>query len=318
MPADSRIPSSDFPLVSVVVPVWNASRFLREALESVRSQTYTRIEVILVDDGSSDDSPSICREFCRADSRFHLFSQENSGVSAARNFGIDRAAGKWITFMDADDEMMPDCIGTLLAASYVSRSKIIVGDFSRKRPVYDPDVKEARFTVIDSDMAIIYGLYQKYRINNPWGVLFDKSVFKGNASLHFCSGRYEDLDLFYRAFDRVDKICLVDKVVYYYRDTPGSFINNWSDSRLDVLDVTDRMVEYFRGRDPRLLRAAHDRRFSAHFNMLLEMTRHGIADRKQKERCLQVIKERRWHELTDRNVRLKNKLGALLSYFFLW
>lgn len=301
-------------LVSVIVPVWNAETYLHEALESLRSQSFTNIEVIMVDDGSTDASASICREFCDKDFRFRLISQPNAGVSSARNRGIEEAVGEWIAFMDADDVMLPDGIMTLMAAHEASGARIVVGDYCRKMPDSHSPRENGRMTVVSSEEAVIMGLYQKFILNNPWGVLFHRSVFKSLRPLRFRICRYEDLDLFYRAFDRVENICLVDEKVYFYRDTPGSFLNTWSDSRLDVLDVTDRIVEYYSGRDPRLLRAAEDRRFSAHFNMLMEMTHYRVDDPRQMERCKRVIKEYRRAELKDRNVRMKNKIGALLSY----
>ena len=167
---------------------------------------------------------------------------------------------------------------------------------------------------VPSDAAILIGMYQMRILNNPWGMLFHSSIFKTKPSLRFRNCRYEDLDLFYQAFERTEKVCILDRSVYFYRDTPGSFINTWSNARLDVLDVTDRMVIHMAERSPALLRAANDRRFSAHFNILVEMLRNDIDNPEQKDRCLKVIKEQRLNELFDGNVRLKNKLGALMSY----
>lgn len=301
-------------LISVVVPVYNATRYLREALESLCQQTYANFEAILVNDGSTDDSESICMEFCETDNRFHLISQKNSGVSAARNTGIDTFHGEWIAFMDADDLMMPDTLETLLAAATKSNVRIAIGNYTRSI-VKNLQPRTCNQQTIPSEKAIEIGLYQKRILNNPWGVLFHKYIFNGEMPLRFRKCRYEDLDLFYQAFERSDKICILDQIVYYYRDTPGSFINTWSESRLDALDVTDRMVQHYQDKNTELLKAATDRRFSAHFNILMEMERHNIDNPIQKERCWKVIKNQRFTELTNPNVRLKNKLGALISYF---
>lgn len=303
-------------LVSIVMAVWNASPYLRQALESLRAQTHGEIEVIMVNDGSTDSSEEICRDYCEADSRFILVSQVNRGVSAARNAGLEMAVGDWIAFMDADDVMMPDAIEMLLDTALTSRAGIVIGGYSRVRKIPDEIGtidRTPRFEVADSATAIQIGLYQKKILNNPWGVLFYKDIFKDGSPLRFNSGRYEDLDLFYRAFERVEKVCILDNVVYFYRDTPGSFINRWSEARKDVLDVTDRMVSHFRNH-PKLLKAAEDRRFSAHFNILMEMLRYGVDDDETSRRCLEVIKRQRHQELTDPNVRIRNKLGALVSY----
>ncbi|MDE7350173.1 MAG: glycosyltransferase [Muribaculaceae bacterium] len=299
--------------ISVIVPVYNAEKWLRDALASLQSQTYTDFEVILVDDGSNDGSAAICKEYCEDDPRFRLIIQSNEGVSAARNAGINHAIGDWIAFMDADDMMPADALDTMMTAALKSGAGIVAGGYTRGIPHHMPKGK-GKYLTVPSDTAILMGLYQKRILNNPWGMLFKADIFKGDAPLRFRKCRYEDLDLFYQAFERTDKVCILDRIVYYYRDTPGSFINTWSNARLDVLDVTDRIVAHMEQRTPELLRAAQDRRFAAHFNMLVEMTRHGIENPRQLERCLEVIKEQRVKELTDGKTRLKNKLGALISY----
>ncbi|MDE6290351.1 MAG: glycosyltransferase [Muribaculaceae bacterium] len=299
--------------ISVIIPVYNAERWLRDALASLQAQSYADFEAILVDDGSTDCSAAICKEFCGEDVRFRLVSQPNAGVSAARNSGLDRARGEWIAFMDADDVMPPDALAVLMDNAVKSGAGIVAGRYVREIPERVPK-GEGHSMTVPSDTAILIGLYQKRILNSPCGVLYRTSVFSGGRPLRFRNCRYEDLDIFYQAFERTDKVCILDRTVYFYRNTPGSFINTWSDARLDALDVTDRMAEHMRHRSPALFRAAQDRRFSAHFNMLSEMMRHKVDNQKQINRCLDVIKAQRFNELTDRNVRFKNKLGALLSY----
>lgn len=300
-------------MISVIVPVFNAEEWLRVALESLKLQTYTDFEAILINDGSTDQSERICREFCDSDSRFRLLNQANAGVSAARNLGLDKARGEWIAFLDADDALPEDALERLMWFARESKAAIIAGRYLRGLSDYTRS-DSSNSIVVSSEEAILTGLYQKRILNSPCGILFRSCIFNDNPILRFRKCRYEDLDIFYRAFERAEKICLTDKITYFYRDTPGSFINTWSDARLDVLDVTDRMVDHMKGRSERLLRAAEDRRFSAHFNMLMEMERHKVENAAQKKRCLNVIKEQRLNELTDCNVRLKNKLGALFSY----
>lgn len=305
-------------LISVIIPVYNAAQWLSDTLDSLTSQSHTDFEVIMVDDGSTDNSSEICSRHCAADSRFRLVRQKNSGVSAARNSGIKEAQGEWLCFMDADDIMPPDALKNLFDSAAVSGTKIVVGNYIRgnKKSFKFPPPSSAPLPlqVLSSEDAIVAGLYQKRILNNPWGVIWHESIFKSPAPLRFRECRYEDLDLFYRAFERTDRICILDRTVYFYRDNPASFINTWSHARLDALDVTDRIVENMADKSIRLQRAARDRRFSAHYNMLLLMLRHGINLPEQRRRCLEVIRRYRRSELLDSNVRIKNKLGALISY----
>lgn len=300
-------------MISVIVPVYNGGKWLGEALESLKGQTYGDFEAIIVDDGSTDNSAAIAKNICDRDSRFRLITQSNAGVSAARNHGMDLASGEWIAFMDADDIIPPDALEVMIRHAQKSGAGIVAGGYVRGIPSKLP-TGMGHSTTVASETAILIGLYQKKILNNPWGMLFKASVFKEEKPLRFRKCRYEDLDLFYQAFERVENVCILDRIVYFYRDTPGSFINTWSEARFDVLDVTDRMAQHFTDYSPALLRAANDRRFSAHFNILVEMMRHGIDNPEQRERCIKVIKEQRLKELADLNVRIKNKLGALASY----
>ncbi len=103
--------------VSVILPCYNGARYLSECLESVLAQTMTDLEVIVIDDGSKDKSAEIAEKYARADSRIQVLKQENRGVSAARNVGLDHASGEWVTFVDCDDRLPPDALEVLLASA---------------------------------------------------------------------------------------------------------------------------------------------------------------------------------------------------------
>ena len=101
-------------MISIIVPVYNVESYLKECLESIRHQSYTDIEVILVNDGSTDSSKEICERFCQADSRFRLINQENKGLSAARNRGVKESVGEYIMFVDSDDVINTKVLEVLL------------------------------------------------------------------------------------------------------------------------------------------------------------------------------------------------------------
>src|SRR5690606_27364966 len=101
------------PKVSVIIPVYNAEKYLRECLDSVLAQTFTDFEVLLINDGSTDASGKICDEYAEKDSRIKVFHKENGGVSSARNLGLDNAKGEWISFVDSDDTIEQETLATL-------------------------------------------------------------------------------------------------------------------------------------------------------------------------------------------------------------
>lgn len=96
------------PKVSIIVPVYKAEKYLNRCIDSILAQTFTDWELLLIDDGSTDRSGDICDEYAKKDTRIRVFHKENGGVSSARNLGLDSAQGEWVTFIDADDYILPD------------------------------------------------------------------------------------------------------------------------------------------------------------------------------------------------------------------
>lgn len=303
------------PLVSVVIPAYNASEYLEDCIDSVSRQSYRPIEIIVIDDGSTDDTGAIVSRLARSDGRIRLISVENGGVSRARNIGIEVSTGEFVTFVDADDLIHPLAIEAMVEAAQSEGAQVCITSFEKgdKAPAFKGRAPKSRSEIYNYREAMEAALYQRRLLNSPWGVLIKRELL--TPERRFREGtRYEDLDAFYRMYEGVEKIVYLPYPYYFYRDNPGSFLNKWSDSRLDVLEVTDRMVEFFRAKYPELLPAALDRRFSAHYNMLLLMYRHRIDNSGALEKCLLVVREGRLHALRNPRVRLKNKLGALLSY----
>ena len=106
-------PNNEFPLVSIVVPIYNSASYLSRCLDSILKQTFTKWECILINDGSTDNSSEIAQNYVARDSRFGLYSQGNRGLSAARNLGLDHAKGKWLACVDSDDELQPEYLEVL-------------------------------------------------------------------------------------------------------------------------------------------------------------------------------------------------------------
>ncbi len=310
---EDRMQTTATPKVSVIVPAYNAAEYLAECLQSIADQTMGDFEAIVVDDASTDSSPEIIRRFAADDSRFRLLSVSHGGVSRARNSGMDAARGEYICFVDADDRCLPTMFERMLDTLTVNEAQICVCDFI-KDTRFDTAAasKPAKSEVFDYDGAMKAALYQKRILNNAWGVLFTRETV---SDKRFRNGiRFEDLDAFYRFFEGADRIVYLPEKLYFYRQHPSSFLHRHTSKRLDVLDVTDRLAEYMASRHPSLVRAAADRRFSAHFNILMLLLAGHINDPASERRCIEVIRSLRMSELTDPNVRLKNKCGALASY----
>lgn len=299
--------------VSIIIPVYNGERYLEECLSSIEHQTHPDMQVIIVNDGSTDGSEEIANSFCRRDARFELINIANSGVSKARNVGIEKARGKYITFVDADDCLQPVAMERMIGLLEKRNAKVCICGFSKGEEFKAEEIAERRPEEYSYAKAMKRALYQSRIMNSAWGSVFETSLLR--PRVRFREGiRYEDLDAFYRFYEKADKILFINEALYFYREHKSSFTQLWSIERLDVLDVTDRMVEYFQERYPQLRRAASDRRFSAHFNILMLLLRNNITDKFALRRCYNVIKENRFKAILDPHVRLKNKLGAILSF----
>ena len=317
---DAAIPA---PEVSVIIPAYNAEKYLAECLESVGSQTERNLEIIVVDDGSTDGTAAIVAGFAEADPRLRLIRQPNSGPGPARNTAIAAARGRYLAFVDADDLLLPHALEHMLAAARRHDATMVIARMA-KGPRLLPkwlqaDAEENPSSrVVDYVECLNLALFQHITATSMWGALMRRELFD---DMQLRGIYYEDLDLTYRLMINAGRIVLTSALVYFYRQHSSSIIHTLSRARFDVLDVVDRMVGYIGRECPQALRAAESRRFAAHCNaysMLLHAPEGMLtpAERTSIERrCLAAIRQYRFQELFGRRTRLRNRLGALLAYF---
>lgn len=305
--------------ISIIVPAYNVERYVNDCLESIATQTYSNLEVIVVNDGSTDSTRTIIENFISNDNRFTLKSIDNSGLSAARNTGISLATGDWYLFVDSDDLLPANAIETLVDVIdyHQNKNKIILdvvcGSFDR---FVDEPTKTNRPSVshlISGKDATLNILYQTESTLNTsaWGKLFNAKLWQ---NVSFPIGKlYEDLETIPQIIKDVDIVATTEAIVYHYRITEGSILSTMTPKRFDVLDATQNLIDSFTF-DKELKRAAEDRQLSAAFNMLMLMGKSGFNEEKATERCAEIIRKYRYSSLIDNKVRLKNKAGILLSY----
>lgn len=308
-------------MISVIIPVYNAEDFLEEAILSVFSQTYTDWELILVDDGSTDHSPVICDDIASDNSKVKVIHKKNGGLSSARNAGLERASGEYITFLDADDMLTPESLHVMLLSSEQAKADIVCGETKKFSHSFSPaDMSSSgsgsAIREFNPIKAIEEILYQRSIDNSAWGKLYKANLWK---TIRFRENiGYEDLDVFYIVFRGANKIIKIENTVYLYRQHGGSYLHNFTPRRADVLEVTERLTDYMRTYNESLLPAARSRQLSANFNILGLIAanngrRNDITNRIADE-CWEKIKELRSESLRNPNVRLKNKIGIIVSY----
>lgn len=299
------------PEVSIIVPVYNAERFLKECVESVLAQSFTDWELLLVDDGSTDISGEICRHYSELDKRIKVITKPNGGLSSARNAGLDKAAGDYVFFLDSDDELYPHSISCLYDIAENYNVDLAAGRYARMVTKPDSTGVIGTARLVDSRDLCIRILYRRGGVDNSaCAKLYRRSLFDG---LRFYKGWYEDLEIFHKVMLRANNVGLTDSVVYFYRDNPSSFINKWSEGRRDAVKVTREIVGHYAD-DPVLRKAALNRYFRANYNLLLALLRHRPDDTAAINDCYTNVKALRRTVLTDPHSRFKTGAGALLSY----
>ena len=248
------------PLVSIIVPVYNAEKYLNRCVDSILSQTMTDFELLLIDDGSKDNSGRICDEYAEKDARVRVFHKPNGGVSSARNLGLDNAKGKWITFVDADDRCSCNYLEHLLSKVDDDTDLIIsyavicdsTGEKAEVYPEYRVNATNFERLFVDSDM---------HWHTSPWAKLYRASIIYEN-SLRFNEMMHigEDADFLFSFMLITDKIYVSSDTDYYYTcDVSGSLTKriNTIDSEIasyrTILCLVNRTIQQKNIKDNRSL-----------------------------------------------------------------
>lgn len=233
--------------ISVIVPVYNGGKYIKKCLYDLMNQTYKKYEVIIIDDGSTDETPEICKSICKKDSRFKYFYQKNSGVSAARNLGIDLSEGQYIVFVDADDTVSIHLLEYLYQGIKEFDATISICG-SEKTSVRDKSFYEGEphYVIMEND-TLLEELYDEddMKLWCVWGKMYASSLFD---KIRFERGRmYEDVDIVYRILSKADKVVNCREVYYHYYSNPDSATKKtYSLKRLDQLWATERLIEFLK------------------------------------------------------------------------
>jgi len=208
------------PKISVIVPIYNVEQYLLRCIDSILAQTFTDFEVLLIDDGSTDNSGKICDEYAKKDNRIRVFHKENSGVSAARNLGLREAVGKFICFCDSDDEMRDCYLQTLISIEEKTDADMVVGTFSS----YVVNVKR-RLSFVLKDKTYSRGelglllcdLRQKGSLGVPWNKLFKANIIKKHyVSFDVTLDSYEDEVFNLEYLQYTNKVTTTHIIIYDY------------------------------------------------------------------------------------------------------
>jgi len=325
--------SENIPLVSIIVPVYQAEAFLKKSVDSILSQTLSDIEIILVDDGSTDDSGKICDEIAANDKRVRVIHKENGGQSSARNVGIDKAIGKYIGFMDNDDFLYPDMCMYLYENAEQNNAEISAGSFITKNElgIISHDTHTQKKHVYDNVHGVREYLSREIVDIYVWTKLYRRD-FLNQHHIRFEEGRSDEDWLFnHAAFFAAQKTVMQDKPVYDYLERANSTCRTFHKKELHkYLDDTcyrlNKIENDVKNNYPSFLILSKIQTIKACFNMLFV-----VSKQQHKEECEPyytwiknylrknakvVIKERRHWGMSWGGVILGAYLPANL-YFYL-
>ena len=204
------------PKISIIVPVYNAEKYLHRCIDSILTQTFSDFELLLIDDGSTDKSGQLCNEYASKDNRVKVFHKQNGGVSSARNLGLDNAKGEWIAFVDSDDSVMNTYLSELISSNdvdlVVSGVRFINGNTSLLPPVALINIKENQ-GLLDEQLCYSY-------FRTPWSKLFKNRIIQ-LYSLRFSSFLRigEDTDFVLRYLYEIKTLEFIPVSSYCYNDS---------------------------------------------------------------------------------------------------
>ena len=207
------------PTVSIIIPVYNTEKWLQRCLESVLAQSFQNYEVILIDDGSSDLSPAILDNYASKDSRFRVFHEKNRGSSLARQFGISKARGNWLVFVDSDDDVHPLYLQHLFEAASQNGTSMAICDMQK----VSNDSIPAEIKTIDTiilDQQSLHMRFFKYQFWGFGGKIYKKELFN---DIYFPPYNInEDYVVMAQIFTHQKRVAYIPEALYYYRNNPNS------------------------------------------------------------------------------------------------
>ncbi|MBY6060311.1 glycosyltransferase family 2 protein [Microbacterium esteraromaticum] len=233
-------------LVSVIVPVYNIETLVGACVRSLLQQTYRELEILLVDDGSTDESTRICEEFAASDPRVKVLRKRNGGLSDARNHGIERACGSLLTCVDGDDLVASDYIENLLRPFEDSSVDVSTIGFIRVLEGYEPPVTirptTVKHRVLDTTDALEKLFLQQGITTSAWGKLYRRELFDG---IRYPIGSiHEDLPVTFRLFAKADAVAVVDATGYYYVQRETSITGRADFTRrLEAIEFAEQAVD---------------------------------------------------------------------------
>ena len=300
-------------LISIIVPVYNVERYLEKCVNSIINQTYKNLEIILVDDGATDSSGNMCDELAKSDNRIKVYHKENGGLSDARNYGVERATGDYIGFVDSDDYIDSEMYEKLYEA--IKKENVDVAECSLK-VIYPGKIElftdEKYYKVLGKTEYLEEYLTIKKIFGSVWTKLIKSDVAK---KLVFPKGKlYEDTYYAYDLIEKVDRYVIMNNPYYNYLMRENSITNAKFNPRiLDLIEIVEKFHKTTYENYPGLKEAADCRKMYAYFSVLNSiLLEENYRDNEYYSEILNYFKRNYISLLKNKYINHNRKLSVIL------
>lgn len=288
-------------LVTIIVPVYNVEKYINECVDSLISQTYRNVEIILVDDGSTDESGKICDSYATSDSRIKVIHKRNEGLGFARNTGLKAAKGKFVTFIDSDDKADADLVENMVNGIYEADCDTCIGGFKRISENGSVRYEEKYDKIIYEGEDVYNQLFARMLGSAPdkhdavrmsvWNVMYSMDIILKN-NIEFPSERVfisEDIIWDSQYYKYAQKAIVIDSTAYNYRITPGSLTQKYKPDMLKKICVLyNEMSNRISGDQMKIIRL--QRQFFVNLRACIKQERSSVS-KKGNEEIRIAIKE---------------------------
>lgn len=297
--------------ISIIVPVYNVEDYLEECIESIVNQTYKNLEIILVNDGSTDCSGYICDKYNKKDFRIKVIHKKNGGLSSARNVGIDFSTGNYLMFVDSDDYIDLDMVEILLKYMEQENADITICNFYREKNKKMENVLIKNYFPFEAIKEIFL---QKNFETSAWGKLFKREVFK---EIYFPEGKiFEDLGTIYKVFDNAKKITYISAQKYFYRFRVDSIMNSKFDKKkMDIYDIFKGINNFLLEKYPDLIPYLRNRETKTYINNLISICASDYRNKEDINKLKVKIKENFFkYVFFNKNITILEKIFGISFY----
>lgn len=308
------------PFISVIIPVYNVDKYIEKCVLSLVNQTYQNIEILLIDDGSPDNSADICDQLSVEFDMVSVLHKKNGGVSSARNAGIDISKGEYICFVDGDDYVSEDYVSDMVNVAMATDADIVttnqfkVWDNGKSEELFDFGLPLGEYIIKSGIDTLSDMLYGKTCYATCCCKLYKSEIFKDIRFPSLSMG--EDSFTMYSCFLKANKVAHLHKPNYFYLQHEASAMHTDNfDKFYDYIQLSDNFIKTVNENYPSLFLPATNRLIENNFWVYMKMRHYPDKYKTQLQHITSNIKKYRKYCLHDKNVSVRTRIACLLSYF---